>query len=256
LKRPNGLLSDFSEEAMRVVNEGERAGLLLRLMGATAIMHHCPKHRHLFGDLGRNLTDLDFMTYGKFRGKLEKFFVQLGYRSDKRTSYYFGESRHRYFDDVNSRVVDVFFDKLAFCHTIEFAGRLELDSPTITLSDLLLEKMQIVEINEKDIKDTVILLREHSVQNDDKECVDPTYVARLLGNDWGFCFTVTANLGKVKDFLDHLTILTPEDKQDVRSKVGALLKAIEVEPKTMKWKMRAKVGTRKRWYTKVETFKH
>jgi len=256
LQQSGGILSDFNEEALRVVNEGEKMGIILRLMGATAIMQHCPKFRHLFGALGRSLTDLDFMTYGKFRGKLEKFFTQLGYRSDRRTSYYFGESRHRYFDDANNRVVDVFFDKLAFCHTIEFARRLELDSPTITLSDLLLEKMQIVEINEKDIKDTIIMLREHEIQDADKECVNPKYISKLLGDDWGFYHTVTTNLGKVIDLLDHFAVLGDEDKRDVGTKVDTLLRAIELEPKTMKWKMRAKVGTRKRWYTQVETFKH
>jgi len=251
-----GILSDFNEEAVRVVNQAQQSGILLRLMGATAIMGHCPKSRHLFGSLGRSLTDLDFMTYGKYRGKLEKFFVNLGYRSDRRTSYYFGESRHRYFDDVNNRVVDIFFDKLAFCHTIDFSGRLELDNPTITLSDLLLEKMQIVEISEKDIKDTMIMLREHEIQNGEKEYLNAQYVAKLLSNDWGFYYTVTTNLGKVKSYLDLFTVLSDEDRKDVGSKVDTLLKAIENESKSMKWQMRAKVGTRKRWYTEVETFKH
>lgn len=92
------ILSDFGQEALRVVSEGERQGILLRLLGATAIKLHCPQYGYLFDKLGRSLTDLDFATYGKFRGKLEKFFLNLGYRSDRRTSYYFGQARHRYFD--------------------------------------------------------------------------------------------------------------------------------------------------------------
>jgi hypothetical protein len=238
------------------VNEAQQSGILLRLMGATAIMEHCPKYGHLFGSLGRSLTDLDFMTYGRFRGKLEKFFVQMGYRSDRRTSYYFGESRHRYFDDVNNRVVDIFFDKLAFCHTINFGGRLELDNPTITLSDLLLEKMQIVEINEKDLKDTTIMLREHDVGASGKDCLDTGYIGKLLSDDWGFYYTVTTNLGKVKDSLDHLSMLTDEDRRDVRTKVDAISQAVEDAPKSMKWQMRSKIGTRRKWYTDVEAFKH
>ena len=151
---------------------------------------------------------------------------------------------------------DSFFDKLAFCHTINFAGRLELDSPTITLGDLLLEKMQIVEINEKDIKDTLIMLREHEIQESEKESVNARYIAKLLSDDWGFYHTATTNLDKVKSHLDKFTSLSDEDRQDIRSKVDILLGAIEKEPKSMKWQMRAKIGTRKIWYTKVEAFKH
>jgi hypothetical protein len=249
-------IADFTEEAQRVANEAERTGITLRLMGATAIMIHCPKYRHLFATLGRSLTDLDFITYGKFRGKLEKFFVQMGYRPDKRTSYYFGESRHKYYDDPNNRVVDVFFDKLAFCHTIDFDGRLELEKPTITLTDLLLEKMQIVEINHKDIKDTIIMLREHEVHESGKESIDSNYIAKLLASDWGFFYTFTTNLGKVKSFLEEFTALTDEDRADVGSKVDTLLKRVEDEPKSIKWNLRGKMGTRTKWYTEVEAFGH
>ena len=248
------ILPDFGQEALRVVNEGEKTEILLRLLGATAIMVHCPKYGYLFKSFGRSLTDLDFATYSKFRGKLEKFFVNLGYRSDRRTSYYFGQERHRYFDDVNARVVDIFFDKLNFCHPVLFNGRLELDSPTITLTDILLEKMQIVKINEKDIRDTIIMLREHPVRDNEEESVNASYVSKVLANDWGFYYTATTNLNNVKNFLDKYEALTQEDRQDISSKIGTLLKRIEDEPKSMKWRARAKIGTRRKWYTEVEDF--
>jgi len=39
--------------------------------------------------------------------------------------------------------VDVFFDKLLVAnHPIDFKGRLELDYPTITVTDMLLEKFR------------------------------------------------------------------------------------------------------------------
>jgi hypothetical protein len=100
------------------------------------------------------------------------------------------------------------------------------------------------------------MLREHEIQNGEKEYLNAQYVAKLLSNDWGFYYTVTTNLRKVKSYLDLFTVLSDEDRKDVGSKVDTLLKAIENEPKSMKWQMRAKVGTRKRWYTEVETFKH
>jgi len=215
-------------------------------------MLHCPKYRHMYEGFQRKLTDLDFATYGKFRGKLAEFFTQMGYKPEKRASMYFGERRHIYLDEANHRIVDVFFDKLEFSHTLNLGGRLELDSPTITLSDILFEKMQIAKINEKDIKDTIIMLREHEVDANGKDVLDERYIAKLLSSDWGFYYTVTMNLQKVRDFLEHFPVLGEEDKKDVAAKVDRLVAAIEKEPKTMSWRARARVGTRKKWYADVE----
>ncbi len=252
LQSSNQILADFVDEAKRIVNEAERQGIFLRLMGATAIMLHCPKYRRLYEGFQRKLTDLDFATYGKFRGKLPEFFTRLGYKPEKRASMYFGERRHIYMDEGNHRIVDVFFDKLEFSHTLNLAGRLELDGPTITLSDILFEKMQIARINEKDIKDTIIMLREHEISSHEKDALDEKYVAKLLSRDWGFYYTVTVNLQKVKDFLGEFAVLSEEDRKDVGSKVDRLIGAIEKEPKSMSWRARAKVGTRKKWYADVE----
>jgi hypothetical protein len=146
----------------------------------------------------------------------------------------------------------VFLDKLSFCHTVDFQNRLELDSPTITLADLLLEKMQIVHINEKDIKDTIILLAEHDIGESDKETVDAKRIAELLSDDWGFQYTVQTNLRRVAEYAEKRPAWPADVKEIVSAKVGALLGRIEAEPKSFRWKMRAKVGTSKKWYNDVE----
>jgi hypothetical protein len=138
------------------------------------------------------------------------------------------------------------------CHTLDFKNRLELDSPTITLSDLLLQKVQIVKINEKDIKDTMILLREHEIAETEKENVNSDYIAKLLSDNWGFWYTATTNLRKVQEFLSQYEALNKADREDIDSKIDKLLKTLESEPKSLTWKIRAKIGTSKRWYTEVE----
>ena len=74
-------------------------------------------------------------------------------------------ARHAYLHRQTGLNVDVFADELYFCHRIPFKDRLDLDSPTICTTDLLLEKMQIVEINLKDFKDTIVLMLEHPLSN-------------------------------------------------------------------------------------------
>jgi hypothetical protein len=163
--------------------------------------------------------------------------------------------RHIYFHPKGWFYVDVFFDKLlAANHPLDFRGRLELDSPTITPADLLLEKLQIVFPDEKDIKDLLLVLRAHDIsQEEEKNEIDAKFIADRLALDWGFWYTVTSNLSGLRQYVGDAQILTSEEKQDLTSKIDSLLRAIEAKPKSTGWKMRSIVGTKRKWYNPVET---
>lgn len=137
------------------------------------------------------------------------------------------------------------------CHTIDFRKRLTIDYPTISLADWALEKLQIVKINEKDIKDLMILFLEHDVGDGDKETVNADYISKILSKDWGFYYTVTTNLTKVKAFLPEYSILTKENVKEIETQINKLIDAIEKKSKSMGWKLRAKVETKKRWYVEI-----
>jgi len=111
--------------------------------------------------------------------------------------------------------------------------------------------MQIVRINEKDIKDTLALLLEHEMGKSDKETIDVELITKTLSEDWGFYYTVTTNLGKVRTFMDTYK-LTEEDRAVINKKLDTLISAIENQPKSLRWKLRAKVGTKQKWYNEVE----
>jgi hypothetical protein len=112
--------------------------------------------------------------------------------------------------------------------------------------------MQIVNLEQKDMIDTTMLLREHDVGNAGPETIDAPYIARRLSDDWGFYYTCTTNLKKVNDKLATYQELKQEDREDVNKKIEKLLKIIEDEPKTMRWKLRARIGPSKKWYRDVE----
>ena len=245
----------FIQEAIRIIDRARDQNVVMRLMGGFAIRLHCPKFDHLYDKLQRKpALDLDIVTYSRFRPQIKKIFIELGYEPMKGMALMFatGTNRQVYTDEPNNRSVDVFFDKLEMCHVIDFTNRLELDNPTITPTDLFLQKAQICKINEKDIKDMMILLREHNVGDIEKETVNMNFIAKLLSDNWGFWYTTKTNLGKVRDFIEQYRGLTETDRQDIESKIEKLTKRIEDEPKSFKWKMRSKIGTSKKWYTEVE----
>lgn len=243
---------EFIQEALRIVKAGEEKGIILRLMGAIAVRLHCPNSSHILEGMERSLTDIDLMSYGKHNPKMKKLFTELGYTPNERIIAFYGRDRHIYDSQEKGWHVDVFFDELKMCHTIHFQGRLELDYPTITPTDILLEKLQIVRINPKDVKDTIVLMREHPVGKGEKDSIDGDYTLKLLSGDWGFYYTVTENLKKLKGFLPEFGVLTGEDRADVSGKIDSLLENIERVPKSLKWKMRAKIGAKRKWYNEVE----
>jgi hypothetical protein len=238
---------------LRLVSYAKENNVTLRSLGATAFKYHCPNYAYLFDKFGRQLSDLDLAGYSREAPKIEKLFEKLGYRKRLIQAFVSARERQIYYDPINNRKVDVFLDRLTMCHTIEFCDRLSVDFPTLPLAELLLEKMQIVQLTEKDVKDTLILLREHAVGDSDDETVNIRYIARLLAEDWGFYYTVITNLKKLVSMLNNYRIqLTDDGVNDIKYKVKTALEIIQNEPKSLKWKVREKVGTKVKWYKEVE----
>lgn len=243
---------DLMDEARKIADLARERNITLKVAGATSIKLHCPKYSWLHETLGRTLSDLDLIGFSKQTDAVVKLLNEVGYTQDKRAEFIAKILQRYTFRKSGSEFVcDVFFDKLEMNHTIDFSRRLEVDHPTIPLAELLLTKMQIVRLTEKDMVDSLVLLREHHIGSNDKETINGDLIAKLLANDWGFYYTFSTNMQKIADEAQKRN-MKGEDKGDITNKVKALLEMIENEPKSFKWKMRQKVGTRKKWYTDVE----
>jgi hypothetical protein len=226
-------------------------GTVLRLLGAVAFARRCPNHAYLRERLGRHYTDIDFAGYGRQADRIRALFARAGYVEDPHV--YVGSEGTRLVAEHRGigMHIDVFLDKLEFCHTVRWEERLELDAETIPLAELLLQKMQIVEINEKDLIDTITLLLEYPLGDSDDGTINIGRVARICAKDWGWWRTLTMNLDKVRQMAEHYEQLTDEETRRVTDQVQAALDRVEAEPKSMSWRLRAKVGDRKKWYRDV-----
>lgn len=246
----------FLDEAQTLVEEAGKKGLMLRVMGGMAIYMHSRNFEELWRNLARLgtkvFTDIDFVAYGKQRNELYDFVQSRGYKTDPRFLYQFGKTRHIFFGG-RVPMVEIFYDQLEMNHTIPYAGRLELDSPTTPLAELMCQKLQVVKINEKDVKDLIVLLRAHDVGTIDNETINMNIFDSVgMFNDWGWYHTATMNLNKVKKFANEYPQLSQEDRDVIGQRVDKLLAYIEQQPKTLKWRMRSKVGTKTMWYNPVE----
>ena len=250
------IVEDFYTERTRILDVlalPENKHVIMRLIGALAFRTQCPKYGYIQDRLERKFTDIDFASYPRFNRDIRRILTELGYQEDRQVTQLFGDRRMLYHDPVFGRHIDIFYNALDFCHVLNLVGRLEAQDLTLPLAELLLEKMQIVQINEKDLIDTVMLLREHPVGDMDEGTINAGIIARTLAGDWGFWRTVTGNLKlldeKLEEYKDRLQ---HDDRDVVHGRIHELLEWIEREPKSLRWKARARVGERMKWYKDVE----
>ncbi len=242
----------FENELKRIIQVSSEKGIILRVIGSLAFQMHCPQFGYLQAAMGRAYTDIDFAAYHQQTKGIQELMAGLGY-SENREVFIVSEGERAIYERPEAGLhIDIFYDKLDFCHVIRWDGRLEVDSPSIPLAEMLLEKMQIVQINEKDIIDTIMLLLEHPLGDNDKETINIKRVAELCASDWGLWRTTTMNLEKVRVLAQGYEQLDKEQKNKVQAQVQSALARIEQEPKPLAWRLRARVGDRVKWYKDVD----
>jgi len=244
----------YLEEGRHLTEEAQKQGIVLRVMGPIALHYYFPDYVDLYlrmERLGeRVFTDIDYAAYGKQRSKLVPFFESHGYELEKRAAMISGGSRLIFFSSIIP-MIDVFFDKLDYNHPIDYRNRLEIHPYCVSLADLMLQKLQIVQINDKDLKDAMLLLLAAPISDTDTDAINTKYIAKLFSEDWGFYYTATSNLRKIKAAMAGVKALTDDQRASITEKVDYFLKFIEDTPKSGKWRNRAKTGTSKPWYQEV-----
>ena len=235
-------LEDTIAEAERVAEAAKAQGVAVKLLGGAGIHLHSPSAHH--APLKRKYGDLDYVISSKNRKAALAFFPGIGYEANDRFNLMQGDRRLYFFDGSNGKQVDVFIDVIRMSHVIDLRGRLAHNGPCATPSDLLLSKLQIYEVNKKDLVDVTALILDHPIASNDDEAIDADYVARLACEDWGLCRTLQLNLDKLRHAVSELDV----DQDVVNARLDQLWAAVEAGPKPLKWRMRAQVGDRMRWY--------
>lgn len=234
------------DEAKRLVFLAGERGITLRLLGGIAFGLRCPSASHT--GLSRRYADIDVMAHKNQSKELTQLITKLGYATRAVFNAMQGGKRLIFNDLAHQRRIDIFLDHFEMCHRFDFSGRLEMDDMTLSLADLLATKLQIVQMNEKDLKDILCTLLDYNVvREDSKNAINGAYIAKLCSDDWGIFKTFSVNLEGLLSGTNSFE-LGENQRNLVLSRTGELRKLIDEAPKTLRWKIRAKIGEKMRWY--------
>jgi hypothetical protein len=245
--RTDGPLADVIAEARRLLGAAAREQVTIRLLGgvAIALLAHDPIPERL----RRSYGDIDLVARREDTPRTRALLERLGYTANRRFNNLHGARRLLYYDEANGRQLDVFVGAFRMCHELELAGRLELAPETLTPADLLLTKLQVVEINRKDLVDAITLLHACPVVERMRAGAAELDLERLsdvAGRDWGWYTTLTDNLGRIPSAVAET--LDGADAALVLQRAETIHAALDQAPKSLAWKVRAGVGRRVRWY--------
>jgi hypothetical protein len=246
---------DAFAEAVAVAREANEAGVLLKLLGGQAVRVLCPEFPHR----ARDDQDMDFASVAPAKKRVVEFFGQRGFLSDQRFNTLHGD-RQMYFTTADGKTsVDVIMDKLNMCHVLEFRDRIDRMPLTLDVTDLLLTKLQIVQLNRKDVHDILHLLSAYEVRDGDElGAIGLDRICRIVGEDWGWWRTLTGSLDTVMRLGsgEHQDLVPTARTHDPIAQAQRIREQCDACSKTLKWKLRAKVGDRVQWYELPEEVAH
>jgi len=232
-------------KAIPIVEKAKKSNVSLKLMGGIAIAATAKNGSRLFP---RQYKDLDFFALSSHVKAIKKILEEVGMKPNHRFNALHGADRLIFFDTELQCNVDVLLDRFRMCHVVNLKDRVILSNLTIPPSDLVLTKMQIVNITENDFRDVAALLWDFDIGKCDSETeLNSEHIARVLANDWGFYKTFSINISRLLGYLGGRS-----ESEDLLARVRALWRIVESAPKTLKWRMREKIGERVKWYEEPE----
>jgi hypothetical protein len=251
-----GTLSPW-REAQEIVAAAARGSVPVKLVGSVAVRWHCEKHADLFEILDREpAQDLDLVVEKHGVKALVSILESMGLVHDRRI-FQASDGQQLLFRSRSLDLeVDVYVEELRYCHVVSFRGVLGDPQPTVPIAELLLTKLQIVELTNKDIKDVAIMLLEHDVAESDvvgsHEVIDRGRFVAPLTKNWGFWYTVDGNLTWIAEHVSGMDRLSHSQQETIQIRLMSLRALAAQSSKSATWRMRAKIGTRLPWYQTVD----
>ena len=239
---------DRITEATRIIDVARKKGAILRLIGGLAVRNHC----EIIDFCERDYGDIDLVGLKKHFKKINETFKELGYKENRNVAIATSGQQMQFYKEDLEDHVDVFLDTFRMEHDVVLKDRLTIEDYTISISDILITKLQIYTMNEKDLRDILTIVKDIPLGEEDKSgMINKRYISKLCSRDWGLYTDIISNIDKCLNLMHHYN-LSLEEVEQIQNKLKKIKEMIEKESKTRRWKLRAKIGKKKAWYRVVE----
>jgi hypothetical protein len=236
------------EESKRILQRARARGVVLRLVGGLAVQLHCDD----FSFCGREHADIDFVGFSHQSSSIIEVIEEFGYRENNIYTMISGGAHLLFEKPASQDHIDVFLDKLQMEHDIDLRERLDIEENTISVSDLLVCKLIIENLNEKDYKDIITIVKDNPLSHEDTpKTINIDYIAALCSQNWGLSKDLLTSIDSCLDFIKtyHFEEVVA---QEIQKKFGEIREAIEDHPKSFRWTLRSYFGKRLAWRSEVE----
>ncbi|MFX1578172.1 MAG: hypothetical protein ACFFBJ_00885 [Promethearchaeota archaeon] len=236
MKEPGKI--DRIGESLRIIGEGQKRGAIVRMIGGLAVRAHCEDLEFCEREYG----DVDLIALGKQIVKIRSTFEALGYTEDLNIARSTDGTRLLFELDNFEDHVDVFLDKLRMEHTIDLRERLQIENLTISVSDIIVTKLIIHDMNEKDYRDIISIMKDMELgHTDEKGIINVDYIADICSRDWGLYQDIYSNIDACLQFMKSYDLPQAETEL-IRDRFLTIKSAMDDKPKSLKWKMRSIIG--------------
>ena len=235
--------TDRISESLRIINEGKKHGVILRMIGGLAVRAQCEDLEFCEREYG----DIDLVALGKEITQIRETFALLGYVEDISVALSTDRTRLLFRRSDSQNHVDIFLDKLRMEHTIDLRERLQIEELTISVSDILLTKLIVYVTNEKDYRDIFTIIKDKDFGEEDRPgMIDVNYLAETCAKDWGLFQDISAKIDECLRIMKYYSISEIEAER-IRSRFQKIRERMESSPKSLKWKLRGLIGKRIAW---------
>lgn len=242
---------DLVSFSKKIIKLAAKDNLELRIFGSVGVSILCNPSNNVLEWKDLSIRDIDFIAkieqiedIDKLLSNIKFVLMETQFSTNGEHRIYIGASSN-YGSDIK---IDIFFGNLTFNHRIPKPYFDTNFKYTLPPTQLLLSKLSIVKIVEKDVKDIIYLLAFHKYGDD---YIDEDMLKRVWCSNtkaWGLCRTCIKSIKTVKNYLNENENHYSSVKVVVEDRLEYLLNIIRHSNKSLSWKIRACIGEKVSYY--------
>jgi hypothetical protein len=239
--------------AVALCQATETVGIKFRLFGSCAVRIKCGSNSRILDSALRYPKDIDAVVYRDDRNRLCRLLRERGWDEDIELTTQTDGLQLRFIYSREKTMLDVCVDSLRFAQTLPLQERLEVDCPTISAVDLLLSKLQIFNLTEADVIDTLALLNAVPPERGNSLAIDLDRIAQIVSTSWSWYHSVTLSLQRVREAaMGSPHYLVDNGQELALARLKTIENTIVTVKKSSRWRLRAILGESVPWFNQVE----